>query len=93
MTKLFVAGFPWSVTNDQLKEMFSPFGNVISAQVIMDRATGRSKGFGFVEFENDAEAQTAIEKLNGTQVEGRNLVVNVARPREERPAGGRSDRY
>ncbi len=85
MTKLFVAGFPWAVTNDQLKEMFSPFGAVVSAQVIMDKATGRSKGFGFVEFENDAEAQTAIDKLNDTDMEGRKLVVNIARPREERP--------
>lgn len=86
--KLFVGGLPYSVTDRQLEELFSQVGVVSSATVITDRETGRSKGFGFVEFENDGEADEAIKKLNETEVEGRKITVNVARPREERPARG-----
>ncbi|MGB6882228.1 MAG: RNA-binding protein [Microgenomates group bacterium] len=83
--RLFVGGLPYSITDSQLEEMFSKMGTVVSATVITDRDTGRSKGFGFVEMENDKEADEAIEKLNETELEGRKIAVNVARPREERP--------
>lgn len=71
--------------NDSLKEMFSSFGEVTSAQIIMDRDSGRSKGFGFVEFNTTDEAQAAIDEMNGKEYEGRALTVNEARPRVERP--------
>lgn len=83
--KLYVGNLPWSVNNDSLKEMFSPFGEVTEAVVIMEQGTGRSKGFGFVTFANEADAQKAIQGLNEKENEGRKLIVNVARPREERP--------
>jgi len=83
--KLFVGGLPYTVDSSQLEEMFSKIGKVVSCDVIIDRNSGRSKGFGFVEMENDNEADEAIEKLNDTELEGRKIVVNVARPREERP--------
>ncbi len=86
--RLFVGGFPYSITSPQLEEMFSKIGKVVSANVITDRSTGQSKGFGFVEMENDKEADEAIEKLNNTELEGRKITVNVARPREERPGFG-----
>lgn len=84
-TKLFVGNLPFSTTDDSLRENFAAFGNVSSASVVMDRETGRSRGFGFVEFDNDAEAQAAIDAMNGKPMEGRPLTVNVARPREDRP--------
>ena len=96
MTKLFVGGLPFDVTEDQLHEMFTAFGQVASAKLITDRDTGRSKGFGFVEMPNDTEAQTAIQKLNGTQVGGRSIAVNVARPMEprgDRGGGGGGRRF
>jgi cold-inducible RNA-binding protein len=83
-TKLFIGSLPYSTTDDELEATFAPFGNVVSAKVIFDRETGRSKGFGFVEMENDAEAKAAIEKLNGSDFGGRSLVVNEARPQEPR---------
>ncbi|MEX0587338.1 MAG: RNA-binding protein [Patescibacteria group bacterium] len=83
--RLFVGGLPYSVDNSKLEQMFSEVGIVSSAAVITDRETGQSKGFGFVEFEKDADADEAIKKLNDTEVDGRRIVVNVARPREERP--------
>lgn len=83
--KLYVGGLPYSVTNTQLEEMFAKIGKVISAVVIMDRNSGQSKGFGFVEMEVDAEADKAIAELNETEMEGRKIIVNVAKPREERP--------
>ena len=83
-TKLFVGSLPYSTTDDELEATFAPFGNVVSAKVIFDRETGRSKGFGFVEFESDAEAKAAIDKLNGSDFGGRSLVVNEARPQEPR---------
>jgi len=76
---------PYSVNDDALKEMFSSYGNVLSASIIMDRMSGRSKGFGFVELEDDAEAQRAISEMHEKDVGGRNIVVSVARPKEERP--------
>lgn len=83
--KLFVRGFPYSTTSSQLEDIFSKIGKVISCDVIKDRDTGQSKGFGFIEMENDKEADEAIEKLNDTELEGRKIFVNVAKPREERP--------
>lgn len=85
-TKLYVGSLSFNVNNDQLKELFVEFGNVVSASVIVDRDTNRSKGFGFVEMETDQEAEAAIAGLNGKEVDGRAVVVNVARPKEDRPA-------
>lgn len=83
--RLFVAGLPFSTTSDQLKPLFLECGNVISCTVITDRETGRSKGFGFVEMETDEEAQNAVTKLNNIEFGGRKLIVNIAKPREDRP--------
>ncbi len=83
--RLFVGKLPYSVNDKQLEEMFSVVGIVVSASVITDRDTGQSKGFGFVEMEKDADAEEAIKKLNDSEVEGRQIVVSEARPREERP--------
>jgi RNA recognition motif-containing protein len=85
--KLYVGNLSYDTTNDTLQEMFEAFGTVQSAQIIMDRETGRSKGFGFVEMGSDQEAQAAINGLNGKESGGRALTVNEARPREDR--GGR----
>ena len=85
--KLYVGNLAYSVRDDSLLQAFSQFGNVSSAKVMMDRETGRSKGFGFVEMGTDAEAQAAINGMNGQPVDGRAVVVNEARPREERPGG------
>lgn len=82
--KLFVGGLPYSVTSSELEELFAKVGPVLSANVIMDKFTNRSKGFGFVEMENDADAQKAIKELNETEVDGRKITVNIARPREDR---------
>ena len=82
--KLYVGNLAYSVTDGELQQMFEPHGTVQSAQVIIDRDTGRSKGFGFVEMSSAQEAQAAIAALNGQQSEGRSLTVNEARPREER---------
>ncbi len=87
-SKLYVGNLSYSVTDADLEAMFAPHGTVQSAQVIMDRDTGRSKGFGFVEMSNAQEAQAAIAAMNGKEVEGRTLTVNEARPREERRPGG-----
>ena len=82
--KLFVGSLPWAVDDARLAQIFSQAGNVVSAQVVKDRETGRSRGFGFVEMSTDEEAQNAVNNLNGSDVEGRKIVVNIARPREER---------
>ena len=82
--KLFVGSLPWSVDDVKLREIFSQAGNVVSAQVVKDRETGRSRGFGFVEMSTDEEAQAAVTNLNGTDIEGRKIIVNIAGPREER---------
>lgn len=86
--KLYVGNLPYSVSDSDLQAMFEPFGTVESAQVIVDRDTGRSKGFGFVEMANPQEGQAAIEAMHDKDVGGRKLVVNEARPREERGGGG-----
>jgi RNA recognition motif-containing protein len=85
--KLYVGNLAYSVRDESLQQAFSQFGSVNSAKVMMDRDTGRSKGFGFVEMGSDAEAQAAINGMNGQPLEGRAVVVNEARPREERPGG------
>jgi len=94
MIKLYVGNLPYSYNEDSLRALFSEYGEVFSAAIILDRATNRSKGFGFVELE-DAQAHKAIEEKNGLDVEGRNIVVNEARPREEGPrrsfGGGNRD--
>ncbi|MCX7663261.1 MAG: RNA-binding protein [Tepidimonas sp.] len=95
--KLYVGNLPYSVRDGDLEQAFSAFGQVSSAKVMMERDTGRSKGFGFVEMGSDAEAQAAISGMNGQSMGGRNLVVNEARPMEPRPprsggfGGGRRD--
>ena len=85
--KLYVGGLPYSVSDRQLEELFSAHGTVESARVITDRMTGRSKGFGFVEMSSQSEAEEAIEKLNSTDMEGRSITVNEAKPREPRSGG------
>ena len=87
--KLYVGNLTYGVTDSSLLQMFEPHGTVQSAQVIMDRDTGRSKGFGFVEMGSDQEAQAAIAAMNGKEVDGRSLTVNEAKPREDRGGGGR----
>jgi RNA recognition motif-containing protein len=84
-TKLFVGSLAWAVTDDQLAEFFAAAGTVESAKVIVDRDSGRSKGFGFVEMSTDEEAKKAVDELNGKDLGGRPITVNEARPREERP--------
>lgn len=86
--KLYVGNLPYSVTEEALTKKFSAFGQVESAKLISDRDTGRSKGFGFVEMGSDAEAQAAIDGVNGTEHDGRTLTVNEARPKENRGGGG-----
>jgi len=85
LTKLYVGNLPYSVKDDALRDLFSSYGNVLSASIIFDRMSGRSKGFGFVELEDDSEAERAISEMNEKELEGRKLVVSVARPKEERP--------
>ena len=87
-SKLYVGNLSYNVDSSALESLFSPHGSVRSAQIITDRDTGRSKGFGFVEMGSDAEAQAAIAALNGQENDGRALTVNEAKPREERPRGG-----
>lgn len=84
-TKLFVGSLPWAIDDQGLEDLFKDFGTVASAKVIMDRETGRSKGFGFVEFDDDDAAKAAIDKLNNSDIQGRTIVVSEARPLEPRP--------
>lgn len=84
MYKVFVGGLPFSTTDDELRELFAAHGTVASAVVVRDRDTGRSKGFGFVEFENDDEGKAAQNALNGSEVGGRTISVDQARPKENR---------
>lgn len=86
--KLYVGNLPYQVRDSDLEQAFSQFGQVTSAKVMMERETGRSKGFGFVEMGSDAEAQAAIEGMNGQSMGGRSVVVNEARPMENRPRSG-----
>jgi len=85
MYKLFVGGLPFATTDDELKELFAAHGTVASATVVRDRESGRSKGFGFVEFENDDEGKAAEKALNGSDMGGRSISVAEARPKEDRP--------
>ena len=86
---IYVGNLPFSFTEDQLHQLFQNEGKIIKSHLITDRFTGQSKGFGFVEMENDEEAGNAISKLNNYEVDGRRLVVNEARPRENRPRDGK----
>ncbi|WP_455556115.1 RNA recognition motif domain-containing protein [Comamonas sp.] len=86
--KLYVGNLAYAVRDNDLEQAFAEFGEVVSAKVMMERDSGRSKGFGFVEMASEEQAQAAIEGLHEQPLAGRNLMVNVARPREERPAGG-----
>ncbi len=94
-TKLYVGGLPYSTTNDELSAHFAAAGNVTSASIIMDKMSGRSKGFGFVEMSSDEEAQKAVSMFNGQDFGGRKLTVNEARPMEARPprSGGNGGGY
>ncbi|MFA7230151.1 MAG: RNA-binding protein [Victivallaceae bacterium] len=85
---IYVGNLPYSISEDELQEVFGEFGEVTSARIINDKMTGRSKGFAFVEMANDADAKKAIEALNEKEMGGRKAVVNEARPRPERPEGG-----
>lgn len=85
-SKLFIGSLSFNVNEDQLRELFETAGTVVSAAIIKDRDTDRSKGFGFVEMGTDEEAQTAITNLNGKELDGRAIVVNIAKPKEDRPA-------
>lgn len=87
-TKLYVGGLPYRTTDSELQETFAAHGTVVSAKVITDRETGQSRGFGFVEMSSDDEAQAAVSAMNGTEMEGRKIVVNEARPLENRPPRG-----
>jgi len=80
-SKLFVGSLPWSVNDEALQAAFEPYGSVLSAKVIMDRQTGKSRGFGFVEMESDSDAANAIKALNNSELKGRNIVVNEAKPK------------
>lgn len=81
-TKLFVGSLPWSISDEELQAAFAPHGNVISAKVVTDKETRRSRGFGFVEFENESEANAAIQALNGSDLKGRNIIVSEAKPKK-----------
>src|SRR5258705_4964304 len=87
-TKLFVGNLSFNTTENDLQDAFAAHGTVVEANLMMDRATGRPRGFGFVTMSTEEEAQKAIEALNGATVDGRNLTVNIAKPREERSGGG-----
>ena len=89
--KLFVGNLSFSITENDLQDAFAAHGTVIEANLMMDRATGRPRGFGFVTMSSPEEAQKAVEAMNGKSVDGRALTVNIARPREERPVGGRRE--
>ena len=88
MKKIYVGNLPFSTTEDQLMDLFGQHGTVQSANIVTDRYSGRSRGFGFVEMGDDAEAQAAIDALNGTELDGRALNINEARPKTERRGGG-----
>ncbi|MGE5519912.1 MAG: RNA recognition motif domain-containing protein [Candidatus Dadabacteria bacterium] len=85
---IYVGNLSWGLKDQDLANLFTPYGEVASAKIVMDKFTQRSKGFGFVEMPNDEQAQAAISQLNGTEVEGRNLVVNESRPKEGGEGGG-----
>ncbi len=84
-TNLFVGNFSWNMWEEDMRELFAPYGEIEDVKLIIDRMTGRSKGFGFVKFVNEEDAAKALEELNDKEVDGREIKVTVARPREERP--------
>lgn len=92
-TRIYVGNLPYTVTNDELAQLFAPYGEVSDVNVVMDRDTGRSKGFGFVDVADDTAARQAIADLNGRQMGDRTLTVNEARPREDRPRRGGGSRW
>ncbi len=92
-TKLYVGNLTYDTTEDQVKELFAKSGSVLSVDLISDRQTGRSKGFAFVEMGGEEAAKAAITALNDSQLDGRNIIVNAAKPREERPNGSQQRRY
>jgi len=92
MKSIFIGNLPWSVKNEDLEQKFSEFGQVSSARIVTDKMTGRSRGFGFVDME-DADAEKAIAATSGQKWEDRELTVNEARPKTDRPAGGGRDRF
>ena len=91
--KLFVGNLPYSTNDQALNDLFAGFGKISSANIITDKFSGRSRGFGFVEMENDDEAEKAIQEMNGKEIDGRAIVVNEARPREDRPNNGGNRNY
>ena len=91
-TKLYVGNLSYDTTENDLQELFAPHGTVVGTQLIMDKMSGRSRGFGFVTMETKESADAAVAAMNGKNVEGRDLTVNEARPREDRPPGGGGDR-
>ncbi len=93
MKKIYVGNLSYSTGEDALRDLFGAHGEVVSASLVMDRETGRPRGFGFVEMANDNEANAAIEAINGTNVDGRDLTVNEARPRQNRGGGGGGGGY
>ena len=88
---IYVGNLPYGINRDQLRDVFAAYGEVAAARIVTDRETGRSKGFGFVEMPDAAQAQAAIDALNGSEIGGRKVVVNEARPREDRPRQPRGD--
>ncbi len=92
MKNIYVGNLPFATTQEELEELFTPFGEIQSARIIMDRETGRSRGFAFVQMANDADADQAISSLNDQDFNGKNLRVNEARPREDRPRSGGGSR-
>ncbi|NEX22010.1 RNA-binding protein [Thiorhodococcus mannitoliphagus] len=91
--RIYVGNLPYSVTDDDLRDMFAEFGELASAEVIKDKFSGQSKGFGFVDMPSNSDADAAIKALNELDMKGRKLTVNEARPRAERPRGGGGARY
>lgn len=91
--RIYVGNLPYSVNDDELRNIFGQFGEVAAAEVIKDKFSGQSKGFGFVDMPNNSEADAAIKALNDTEMKGRKLTVNEAKPRAERPRGGGGGRY
>ncbi|MCC6731141.1 MAG: RNA-binding protein [Chthonomonadales bacterium] len=91
--RIYVGGLPYSATDDELKNLFERHGQVSDVHLVTDKYTGQARGFGFVEMDNDSEAESAINALNGTSMGGRTLTVNEAKPREDRPRGGGGGGY
>lgn len=85
---IYVGNLPYSIDRDQLREIFAQYGEVRAARIVIERETGKSKGYGFVDMDNNEEANAAIAALNGTEIGGRKVIINEARPREDRPARG-----